>query len=116
MKTLSLPLALLLSSLALGADTAAFAADTRDSAAPPAAESEQDSRVADSFLERLWGRDHDGEGEARHSRQGRRDDGDDGQQAQGQGGEHRADPNAADAPVPDNGVFTSKARPKVEVQ
>jgi len=31
-------------------------------------------------------------------------------------GDRPADPNAANAPVPNNGVFNGKARPKVEVQ
>lgn len=45
------------------------------------------------------------------------DDDDDGSASADRGGASQpADPNAQSAPVPDNGIFNGKARPKVEVR
>jgi hypothetical protein len=52
-----------------------------------------------------WDDDDDDRGSARHSRNGR-----------GSEANRPVDPNATNAPVPDNGVFNNKTRPKVEVQ
>jgi hypothetical protein len=75
------------------------------------------TRVA--FLENIWGGEHHGERHGHHSRHWDEDDDhDDGGRHHGRkGAENRpADPNAANTPTPDNGVFTGKTRPKVEVQ
>jgi hypothetical protein len=114
MKTLLLAGALSLSSLAVA--TAAPAVDEQSTEPSH----EQTTRVAEGVFDRFWGhreRHH----EERHGHHGRHwredDDDDDGRQAHRRGGANRtADPNAADAPVPDNGVFNNKSRPKVEVQ
>ena len=90
----------------------------------PAQESraEQPNRHAEAFLENFWGREHHGERHGHYARHSDDDDGEDdddhGRHGHGRnGGANRpADPNAANAPVPDNGVFNGKARPKVEVQ
>jgi hypothetical protein len=75
----------------------------------------------EAFLENFWGREHHGERHGHHARHSDDDDDDDddhgGHRHGRNGGANRqADPNAANAPVPDNGVFNGKARPKVEVQ
>ena len=60
------------------------------------------------------GEDHRGH---RHHWDDDEDDDDDGSASADRGGANRsADPNAANAPVPDSGIFNGKARPKVEVQ
>jgi hypothetical protein len=117
MKRLALLTALLISTAAVGAAAAAS-----DSESPPAPESRagHPTRVAEGFFEGLWGERQHGE---RHGHPKRHwgdddDDDDEGEAREGRGGgaSGQADPNAANAPVPDNGVFTGKARPKVEVQ
>ena len=84
-----------------------------------AAESGGDgARTAEGFFDRFRGRE-DGEGHHGHHRHHwDDDDDDDGDSASANrgGGNRPADPNSADAPVPDSGVFNGKARPKVEVQ
>jgi len=119
MKTPALIIALLLSTAAAGAASAA------DANAAPGAQSPQPTRLAGWFEVG----DREQHGERRHHGRHRDDDDDDDGERHGEhhgdrdrdhaggGGENRpADPNAANAPVPDNGVFNGKARPKVEVQ
>jgi hypothetical protein len=119
MKQQTIAIALLLSAAAVGA---AVAASPRDEATSPEAQSQsapasapetqaaRPLRLAEGFFENLWRGERHGE---RHGdeRGERGDDDDDGGATNAS-----ADPNAANAPVPDNGVFTGKARPKVEVQ
>jgi hypothetical protein len=117
MKTPALIIALLLSTAAAGAASAADANAAK-----------QPTRLA-GWFDNVW--DHEHHGERRHHGRHRDDDDDDDGERHGErhgdrdrdgghdgrGGENRpADPNAANAPVPDNGVFTGKARPKVEVR
>ncbi len=107
--------------VSLAAITAA-AADSPDVARPtPAPRADAPVRLAEGLLGHFWGHEEHGEHRGRHHRW-RDDDDDDGD---GDGGRERhsrgaasgpADPNPTNAPVPDNGVFTGKARPKVEVQ
>jgi|GEM_PF-7087758 len=117
MKTPALIIALLLSTAATGAASAADA-----NAAPGAQSQHQPTRLA-GWFDNV--RDHEHHGERRHRDDD--DDDDDGERHSGHHGEHHgdrdrggenrpADPNAANTPVPDNGVFNGKARPKVEVQ
>ena len=124
MKTPALIIALLFSTAA-----AAGAASAADANAAPGAQSpQQPTRLAGWFEvgdreqhgeRRHHGRhrdDDDGERHGGHHGDDDRDRDRDGDHA-GRGGENRpADPNAANAPVPDNGVFNGEARPKVEVQ
>jgi len=88
------------------------------------------SHRQEGFLQSWLGWDHrhddDGDNSNRHHRHGHHhwnadDDDDDGgshhaRNDDGSRANRPADPNAASAPVPDNGVFNNKARPKVEVQ
>lgn len=124
MKRIAIAAALILSSAACGA---AFAASDRsgdevDSSggdrqfAPSRGEREGDGpRFAEGFFDRF--RDGDGEHHRHRHHWDDDDDDDDGSAAADGGGVNRpADPNGANAPVPDSGVFNSKARPKVEVQ
>jgi hypothetical protein len=103
--------------------TAAVAAIASPGAlSPPAQEprAQKPALPAEAFLENFWGREHHGERQGHHARHSDDDDEDDdhgGHEHGRNGGANRqADPNAANAPVPDNGVFNGKARPKVEVQ
>lgn len=120
MKTPALIIALLLSTAAAGAASAADA-----TAAPGAQSPQQTTRLAGWFEVG----DREQHGERRHHGRHRDDDDDDDGERHGEhhgdrdrdhagrGSENRpADPNAANAPVPDNGVFNGKTRPKVEVQ
>jgi hypothetical protein len=123
MKTPALIIALLLSTAATGAASAAVdaiatpgAQARREPAAAPEPRATQPTRLAEGFLEKLRGRDHHGE---RHADKDDDDDDDEdrgGRHGRNGGANRQADPNAANAPVPDNGVFNGKARPKVEVQ
>jgi Spy/CpxP family protein refolding chaperone len=126
MKTPALILALLL------VPTVTSAVSAAEASASPVAQSQPLTRLA-GWFETI--RDDDNHGERRHhgrhsddddddddgDHHGRRHDGErhgdrDGGHA-GRGGDNRsADPNAATTPVPDNGVFNGKTRPKVEVQ
>jgi hypothetical protein len=110
MKTPALIIALLLSTAAAGAASA-------DTNAVPGAKSQQQPTRLAGWFENDW--DHEHHGERRHHGRHRDDDDDDdgGERHGGHAGRGGpADPNAANAPVPDNGVFNGKARPKVEVQ
>jgi hypothetical protein len=121
MKKSALILALLLSTAAAGV-IASPGAPSR-AATPPEHESraQKPTLPAEAFLENFWGREHHGERHghhARHSDDDEDDDDDHGGHRHGRNGgaKGQADPNAANTPVPDNGVFKGKARPKVEVQ
>jgi hypothetical protein len=71
------------------------------------------SRVAEGFFDHFGGGEH----ESHHRHHWDEEDDDDGSASDDRGGANRpADPNAANAPVPDSGVFNGKARPKVEVR
>jgi hypothetical protein len=68
-------------------------------------------RLAEGFFDNFRGGEHH-----RHHWDDEDDD-DEGSASDDRGGANRpADPNAANTPVPDSGVFNGKARPKVEVQ
>jgi hypothetical protein len=61
--------------------------------------------------------DDDDEGHENHRRHhDRHGDNDRDHKGGDRSGSRQVDPNASNAPVPDNGVFNGKARPKVEVQ
>jgi hypothetical protein len=122
MKKSALIIALALSTAAIGA---ACAASTPDAVASPDAQSRSEpapaqepgarrqTRLAEGFSE------NGGERHGHHSRHwDNDDDDDDDDHGHGRKGaaNRPADPNAANAPVPDNGVFNGKTRPKVEVQ
>jgi hypothetical protein len=116
-KTLLLGAALLLSTTALGVTIAAAARHVEDrSTAAEAVRAGADGkqrlasehgsrRHRDSHHKRAAGHDDDEEDD---------DDDDDDGKARGAGG-RQATP-APNAPVPDNGLFSGKARPRVEVQ
>ncbi len=123
MKRIAIAAALILSSATCGAAFAAsdrsgdesyssggdrqfaLSSDERESGGP---------RFAEGFFDRF--RNGDGE-RHRHRRHWDDDDDDDGPAAADRGGANRpANPNGANAPVPDSGVFNDKARPKIEVQ
>ena len=109
-----------------------------DSQAQPEQErgAAQPTRLAEGWFENVRDRDEHGERRGHHRRHWDEDDDDDDDHARGHSGRHghhsrdhhgrdgggerggdlRADPNDANAPVPDNGVFNNKTRPKVEVQ
>jgi len=128
MKTPALILALLLSPLASSAVSAA------EAGVAPGAQSQQPlTRLAGWFETirdgdehhgarrhhgRHWDDDDDDDDGDRHGRRHHGDhhgDRDGGPSSRG-GAKGPADPNAATTPVPDNGVFNGKTRPKVEVQ
>ena len=114
-KSLLLGAALLLSTTALGVTIAAAArhGDDRSTAAEPVragadgrqrlASEHGSRRHRDSHHKRATGHDDDEE-----------DDDDDDGKARSAGGRQAAP--APNAPVPDNGLFSGKARPRVEVQ
>jgi hypothetical protein len=70
--------------------------------------------VADNDEHRRKGRH--GEGLNRHHDDDDDDDGEGHGRGAGRGMPQKADPNDPTVPVPDNGLFNSKTRPKVEVQ
>jgi hypothetical protein len=122
MKKPAFILALLLSTAAAGAIASPGALSRSEP--PPAQEprAEQPTHLAQGFTENFWGRDHRGERQGHRERHADKDEDDDDDERGGRehgrngGANRQADPNAANAPVPDNGVFNGKARPKVEVQ
>jgi hypothetical protein len=122
MKKPALVIALLLSTVATGVVSAAANANAPGAQSQAAQEprATQPTRLAEGFGENFWGREHHGERHGHHERHSEDDDDDDdrgGRKHGRNGGANRqADPNAANAPVPDNGVFNGKTRPKVEVQ
>jgi hypothetical protein len=77
--------------------------------------SETDGQVGPRrFASEHGARRHEGRQEDRHERHAEADHDDDDEGGQHGGpGPRMADPNA---PVPDNGLFNGKARPKVDVQ
>ena len=112
MKRIAIIAALVLSAAAFSAALAASDPSSAETDPLSAPSSGDDEGRAPRFAESIS--DHFPSGE-RH-RQGDDDD-DDGSASTGRGGANRsADPNAANTPVPDSGVFNGKARPKVEVQ
>jgi hypothetical protein len=124
MKRIVLAAALVLAGAVSGAALAAsdrspddsFSAQTERGAAPSSGRHEgHGARFAEGFFDHFRGderhRHH------RHHWDDDDDDDDDGSASADRGGGNRpADPNAADKPVPDSGIFNGKARPKVEVQ
>ena len=126
MKTTALAAAALVSLAAITAALADSPNLSQTAQAAPAPRADDPIRVAEALLGRFWDRDGHDEYHGRHHRW--RDDADaddDAEDGDGDGGrEHHArgasdrpvDPNPSTAPVPDNGIFTGKARPKVEVQ
>ena len=108
--------ALLLSTASLGVALAATQIDPLD---PPFHGRDEVAR-ADTRPVRLADSDHRREGKERHHRRHHDDDDDDDDDEGRSGARSRAVPQngPADpaAPVPDNGLFQGKARPKVEVQ
>ena len=124
MKSIALAAALVVSAAAFGA---ALAAADRQPDAPSSASPERRSlssqdgedsrsrRTAEGFFGQFRdGEDHRGH---RHHWDDDEEDDDDGSASADRGGANRpADPNGANAPVPDSGIFNGKARPKVEVQ
>ena len=112
MKRIAIVAALVLSAAAFSAALAASdpsSAETDPRSAPSWGD---DEGRAPRFAEGIF--DHFPSGE-RHRQDD--DDDDDGSASTDRGGANRpADPNAANTPVPDSGVFNGKARPKVEVQ
>jgi hypothetical protein len=119
MKKPAFVLALLLSTVAAGAIASPGAPSRLDPASEQETNAQKPIRLAEGFLENFWGREHHGERHGHHARHSDDDDDDDrGGDAHGRNGgaNRQADPNGANAPVPDNGVFNGKARPKVEVQ
>ena len=122
MKTTALAAVALVSLAAITAALADSPNLSQTEQAAPAPRADYPIRVAEGLLGRFWDRDGHDEYHGRHHRW--RDDADDGD-GDGDGGRERhargasdrpADPNPSTAPVPDNGIFTGKARPKVEVQ
>jgi hypothetical protein len=125
MKKSALIIALALSTTAIGA---ACAASAPDAVASPDAQSRSEPAPAQEpgaqHKTRLAEGVSENGGEGRGERPGHRgrhwdnDDDDDDDHGHGRKGaaNRPADPNAANAPVPDNGVFNGKIRPKVEVQ
>jgi len=63
-----------------------------------------------------WDDDDEDDDDHHHHRRHHEHHGHHGDRDGDRGGARRADPNAANAPVPDNGVFKDKSRPKVEVK
>jgi hypothetical protein len=126
MKKSALIIALALSTAATGAALAASAPDAlaspnAQSRSEPALAQEPGARRQTRLAEGLFENRGEGRGE-RHGHHARHwdnddDDDDDDRGHSRKGAENRpADPNAANAPLPDNGVFNGKSRPKVEVQ
>jgi hypothetical protein len=120
MKKPGFVLMLLLSTAGAGAIASPGAPSGLGTPPAPESHSTEPNRLAEAFLENFWGREHHGERHDHHARHSDEDDDDDDHGGHGHGrngGVNRqADPNAANAPAPDNGVFNGKARPKVEVQ
>lgn len=125
MKHPILAIALLLSVSTIGLAAAASSFDApassdiqSDKAPAQETRSTHATRLAEGFFDNLWGHARHGEHRSeRGERESKSDDADDGGSAQDRtGASNLADPNSASASVPDNGVFTGKARPKVEVQ
>jgi hypothetical protein len=112
-KTLILGTALLLSTTALGV-TLANASHSRSGERGDAAADRTDAR--ERIVLASDDRDN-GHGSRHHRRYAEQDDedddGDEGGRGAGSGRPAAPDPNA---PVPDNGLFNGKARPKVDVQ
>ena len=120
MKHIAIAAALVLSATAFSAALAASDPSPDDSAsaetdrrsAPSWGDESRASRFAEGFFDHFRGGERH-----RHHWDDDDDDDDDGSASADRGGANRpADPNAANTPVPNNGVFNGKARPKVEVQ
>ncbi|MHB2169033.1 hypothetical protein [Alsobacter sp. R-9] len=110
-KSLRLGAILLLSTTALGVAIAVAPvhADGRKTAGQDVAEAHETSRLI--FASESRSRHHD-----RNRRHHHDDDDDDDDGEDGRGGMRPPRAAAPDAPVPDNGLFSGKARPKVDVQ
>jgi hypothetical protein len=121
MKTTALAAAAFVSLAAIGAANA-NSTDATESPQTEAARADESTRVAEGW--RFWEREGHGErdGHRRRHHQWREDDDDDddgreGRKHRSRGDANRpADPNSANATVPDNGVFNGKSRPQVEVK
>lgn len=122
MKRIAIAAALVVSTAAFSAVLAAsypspdelFSAETElRSMSSQDGEETRPGRMAEGFFDHFRGGEHH-----RHhwDRDDDHDDDDGSASADGGGASRPADPNAANAPVPDSGVFNGKARPKVEVQ